>query len=89
MSNYNYEGTVTRDNNTLYHVQNLNVCSDGTPYDLFLWCDHAPTKDDLRLVAREDFDGLDNADTIIEEICDSSEVYAVYAEGVFNTKENE
>lgn len=51
---------------TLYHIQNMNICSDGEPYDMFVFLEHEPTKEDLKNIwinfdnnGEEDPDGLD------------------------------
>ena len=40
---------ITRQHNgaeeTLYHIQNMNICSDGTAYDMFMWSKSEPTKE--------------------------------------------
>lgn len=67
---------VKIDDKTLYHIQNMNICSDGSAYDMFLLTDHEPTNEELRAKFLEDYDDEEKAD----EFCMSSEVYKVYAE---------
>lgn len=69
---------VTEKKKKLYHIQNMNICSDGTPYDLFVWCDHFPNKEDLKKAIESDLD--DVTENEIDEFQTSSGVYEVYAE---------
>ena len=69
---------VERDNKTLWHIQNMNICSDGSAYDMFLWSENEPTEEELKKAFVEDY--IDASDELIEEWLTSSEVYAVYAE---------
>ena len=62
----------------LYHIQNMNICSDGNPYDIFLWCDHEPTAEDLRKVFMDDY-ACEEGDPYIEEFMSSSDIWKVYA----------
>ena len=59
---------------TLYHIQNRNICSDGSAYDMFLLSDHAPTTEEFRAKFLEDYDDEEKSD----EFCTSSEMYKVY-----------
>lgn len=70
---------VTKDNKSLWHIQNLNISSDGYPFDIFVWSDHEPTKEDLEFLAKEEFGECDDSDNMVEEITTSSEIYKVYA----------
>lgn len=65
---------VKIDGKTLYHIQNMNICSDGSAYDMFLLSDHEPTADDLRAQFMDDY----GDETLAEEFVTSSEVYEVY-----------
>lgn len=62
------------DGKTLYHIQNMDICSDGRPYDMFLLADHMPTKEELKAQFLDDY--VD--ETLAEEFITSSEVYEVY-----------
>lgn len=67
---------------TLYHIQNMNMCSDGTPFDLFVWSDHFPNEEDLeKAFKNEGFSG-DGVGAIHDEFMTSSNIYGVYAEEV-------
>lgn len=74
---------VEQNGKTLYHIQNLEMGSDGQPFDTYIWCDHFPNKQDLRkafdLEWGEDYDDREDA---MREWLTSSEIYAVYAEEV-------
>ena len=78
---------VERENNntnlhqTLFHIQNMNITSDGTPYDMFLWSDHQPSKQELEDAFIEDY-GCEVDDPLVEEWNSSSNVYPVYAEEI-------
>lgn len=65
---------VKIDGKTLYHIQNMNICSDGSVYDMFLLSDHKPTADDLKKAFMEDY----GDETLAEEFATGSEVYEVY-----------
>lgn len=68
---------------TLYHIQNMNICSDGTPFDDFVWADHFPNTADLKTIFLDEFDGSDmNTTEMLDEFLTSSEIYIVYAEEV-------
>lgn len=71
------DGQVKQGYKTLYHIQNMNICSDGHPYDMFLFSESEPTKEELEKAFREDYEASDEE---VEEFLTSSEVYAVYAE---------
>lgn len=60
----------------LYHIQNMNICTDGNPYDVFLWCDHVPTTEDLKKVFLDDFGGTDGI-LLVDEFVSSSDVWKV------------
>ena len=68
---------VEQNGKTLYHIQNMNICSDGSAYDMFLWAKDEPTQEELAKAFIEDY-GDDKR--MAEEWLTSSEVYAVYAE---------
>lgn len=70
---------VTKNGKVLYHIQNMNICSDNSAYDMFLFSDHFPTKEELRKKFAEDF-GCDEDDAYADEFCTSSEIYKLYAE---------
>jgi len=63
---------------TLYHIQNMNICSDGSAFDDFVWADHYPTEADLLLIWEKEF-GQDETSGL-DEFLTSSEIYKVYAE---------
>lgn len=75
---------VEQNGKVLYHIQNLNMGSDGCPFDTYIWCDHSPTIEDLRKSFDLEWgDGYaDNHQEILDEWLTSSEMYAVYAEEV-------
>lgn len=75
---------VEKNNKTLYHMQNLEMGSDGHPFDVFVWCDHSPNKADLKSAYLTEYGGTDfeNNQDLIDEFITSSEVYAVYAEEI-------
>lgn len=77
---------VEKDNKTLYHIQNLNMGSDGYPFDTYVWCDHFPNKQDLRKVFDLEWeDGCAEKEewkATLEEWLTSSEVYMVYADEI-------
>lgn len=75
---------VEKDNKVLYHIQNMNMSSDGYPLDTYIWSDHFPNKDDLKKAFELEFaDGYgEHEKYALEEWLTSSEVYAVYAEEV-------
>lgn len=66
----------------LYHIQNMNITTDGTTFDDFVFCDHFPNKEDLRRVYLDEFGGTDdeNNEALLDEFLTSSEIYKVYAE---------
>lgn len=74
---------IIKDGKTLYHIQNMNITGDGSPYDLFIWCAHFPNERDIEKAVRSDFNGVEDeeyvADTVKEALA-SSEIYTVYAE---------
>ena len=69
---------VEQNDKTLWHIQNMNICSDGGAYDMFLWAKDEPTQEDLEKAFREDY--IDADDELVKEWLTSSNVYAVYAE---------
>lgn len=71
---------VEQNGKTLWHIQNKNICSDGTPYDMFLWSENEPTEEEIIKAFKEDY--VDCEDWQVEEWKTSSEIYAVYAEEV-------
>jgi len=74
---------VKRGEKTLYHIQNMNICSDGCAFDDFVFADHFPTKDDLKTIFLSEFEGSDiNTEEMLDEFLTSSEIYKVYAEEV-------
>lgn len=70
---------VEKDGKTLWHIQNMNICSDGTPYDMFLWSENEPTKEELRKAFAEDYGEDEGCE--MNEWLTSSDVYAVYVSG--------
>lgn len=63
---------------TLWHVQNMNICSDGNAYDMFLWSKDEPTEEELVKAFLDDY--IDATPELVDEWRTSSDVYAVYAE---------
>lgn len=70
---------VEKNGKTLWHIQNMNICSDGTPYDMFLWSENEPTKEELRKAFAEDYGEDEGCE--MDEWLTSSDVYAVYVSG--------
>ena len=35
---------------TLYHIQNMTLNEDGTPYNVYIYCEHFPNERDLQKV---------------------------------------
>lgn len=64
---------------TLWHVQNMNITSDGSPFDTFVWSDHELTEDELATIIREEIDA--DEDTV-DEFITTSDIYPVYAEDI-------
>lgn len=62
---------------TLWHIQNMNILSDGEPYDMFLWGENEPTEEELRQAFAEDYDEYSEYE--MSEWLTSSSIYAVYA----------
>ena len=72
---------VTKNGKTLYHIQNMNICSDGEPFDVFVFTDHFPTESDLReLYSREFPDEQPDDDSYLDEFLTSSNIYTIVAE---------
>ena len=73
---------VKKGNKVLYHIQNMNMGSDGHPFDTYVWCDHEPSKDDLEKVFDMEWrDGYaDDKSEALEEWLTSSEIYKLYVE---------
>lgn len=68
---------VIKNGKTLYHIQNMNILSDGEPYDMFLWGENEPTEEELRKALEDEMD--DCTEYEMEEWLTSSEIYPVYA----------
>lgn len=68
---------VTKDGKKLYHIQNLNICTDGEPFDVFAFSDHFPTEKDLKELYHNEF-GKDAR--LLDEWLTSTSIYNVYAE---------
>lgn len=68
---------VIVDGKTLWHIQNMNILSDGEPYDMFLWGENEPTEEELRRAFAEDYDEYSEYE--MSEWLTSSNIYAVYA----------
>lgn len=62
---------------TLYHIQNLNMCSDGEPFDVFVLSNHFPTEKDLRELYSREFP---DDDSRLDEFLTSSNIYNVFVE---------
>lgn len=77
---------VERENNNsnmpqvLYHIQNMNICTDGEPFDTFVWSDHDLTEQDLEKIIQEEWENA--TDNEIDEFLTSSRIYPVYAEDI-------
>ena len=63
---------------TLWHIQNMNICTDGNAYDMFLWSENEPTEEELVKAFLDDY--IDATPELVDEWRTSSDVYAVYAE---------
>lgn len=72
---------VKRYDKVLYHIQNLDILTDGSADDEFVFCDHFPTKEDLGKVFDKNFGGCGYED-MREDYINSCSVYKVYAEEV-------
>lgn len=68
---------IIRNGKTLYHIQNRNMCTDGTSFDVFVWSDHYPTEKDMKNIYHNEF-GHDVR--LLDEFLTSSETFVVYAE---------
>ena len=66
---------------TLWHVQNMNICSDGSAYDMFLWSEQEPTLKEICEVFKRDY--IDYDSWQLEELRTSSSIYKVYAEEIY------
>lgn len=66
-----------KDGKTLYHIQNLNMCSDGEPFDVFVFSDHFPTESDLRELYSREFP---DDESLLDEFLTSSHIYNVFVE---------
>lgn len=66
---------------TLYHIQNMNIHSDGTPYNLFILSDHVPTDSEIELAFCDDYDTASGS-CLADEIKTSSTVYQVIAHNI-------
>lgn len=77
-----YERLLDKANKNLeiWHIQNREICSDGTPYDMFLMADHEPTQEEMVEAFKEDYIDADDKD--IDYWMTSSEVYKLYAEEI-------
>lgn len=74
---------VKRYNKTLYHIQNMNMCTDGSAFDEFVFCDHFPNEKDLEKLLRAEYEGSDSlTPEMLAEFLTSSEIYKVYAEEI-------
>lgn len=68
---------TSNDGKELYHIQNMNICTDDSAFDTFVFCDHFPNEMDLLIIYQKEF-GDDNS--YLDEFMTSSEVYKVDAE---------
>ena len=70
----------------LYHIQNMNITSDGEPYDVFVFGgEDGFTQDELRRIAESEFSGDGDQDFVnsqIEEFLSSSSVYRVWVDDI-------
>ena len=74
---------VKHNNKTLYHIQNMNIMTDGTAYDIFVFADHFPKEVDLREIFKLEFQGCGyDTPELLNEFLTSSEVFEVYAEEI-------
>lgn len=62
---------------TLWHIQNMNICSDGCAYDMFVWSKDEPTDAELYVRFKDDY-GDDDA--LAQEFAFESEINPVYAQ---------
>lgn len=67
-----------QNNKSLWHIQCMDICTDGTAYDMFLLADHEPTKDELREQFIDDY----GSGELAEEFVKNAEVYEVYFEEI-------
>lgn len=74
---------VKHNNKTLYHIQNMNIMTDGSAFDDFVFADHFPNQKDLEKVFEDEFKGCGyDTPELRDEFLTSSEIYKVYAEEV-------
>ena len=71
---------VTLNGKTLYHIQNRNICTDGTCFDMFVYFDHEPNDADLLLAYELEFPDELNNKELLDEFLTSSEIYKINAE---------
>ena len=77
-----YEQLLGKANKNLeiWHIQNMNICSDGTAYDMFLMAENEPTEEQLRKAFAEDYGEEEGCE--MDEWMTSSEIYKLYTEEV-------
>ena len=66
-----------KDEKKLYRVRNYNICSDGTPYDIYVWAYKEPTLKDLQPLLEEEIADMadwTDAEEIYDEFMTSSEI---------------
>ena len=68
-----------QNNKSLWHIQCMGICSDGTAYDMFLLADHEPTAEELRTQFIDDY----GSEELAEEVARNAAVYEVYFEEIY------
>lgn len=66
-----------KDEKKLYRVRNYNICSDCTPYDIYVWAYKEPTLKDLQPLLEEEIADMadwTDAEEIYDEFMTSSEI---------------
>ena len=71
-----------QNNKSLWHIQCMDIYTDGTAYDMFLLADHEPTAEELRTQFIDDYGSGELAEELAEEFVKNAEVYEVYFEEI-------
>lgn len=68
---------LDNDSKTLYHLQAMNILTDGQPLDIFVASNHEPTEKEIYQYALENLRGDER---LAREFMEEYEVYRVWAE---------
>lgn len=71
---------VKKDGKTLFQIQSLDIMSDNSVFDMFVWATNTPIKSEIIKLLKDEFDDDPNQD--YEAMADSCEVYKVYADEI-------